>query len=94
MRKRRGVSFKHVEGYLKWFDDSPDAGDPECRCSFCAGLIGEEEGPVIRFWHDVRLEARFHEKCFLAALGEGVVVIQDVDHRIGDEVLDDDGSEI
>lgn len=52
---------------LRWFDDSPDAGDPDCLCSLCGGLIEEEDDPL-RLTHeggdmDGR-EARLHIKCW------------------------------
>ena len=51
---------------IKWYQDSPDAGDPSCLCSFCEKMISEEECPI-RMWNnktDSSLEARFHEDCF------------------------------
>jgi hypothetical protein len=35
---------------IKWFRDSPDAGDPRCICSVCGKQIGEEECPI-RFFN-------------------------------------------
>lgn len=28
---------------LTWFEDSPDAGDPDCICSYCGSVIKAEE---------------------------------------------------
>ncbi len=44
------------------FTDSPDAGDPECHCSRCQKLIGEEEVPI-RMLVDGKYEYRYHARC-------------------------------
>lgn len=51
---------------LKWFSDSPDAGDPACLCSLCEKIISEDEVPI-RMWSQgkVRREIRLHWDCFL-----------------------------
>jgi hypothetical protein len=49
---------------ILWFHDSPDAGTPECICSWCRKPIGEEEVPVRLFYKEEWLEARFHPACF------------------------------
>jgi hypothetical protein len=58
---------------LRWFVDSPNAGDPACLCSLCGEVIPEEdeEGEVvipIRVWDRragrTALEARFHPNCW------------------------------
>lgn len=52
-------------GKIKWFGESPDAGEPNCHCSYCGDLISEEEVPI-RFFNTIEMtEARFHEVCFL-----------------------------
>lgn len=28
---------------IAWFEDSPDAGDPRCICSWCGDVIGSRE---------------------------------------------------
>lgn len=48
---------------LKFFPDSPYAGEATCICSFCEEVI--EEAPVIRFFDRQRnTEARLHTDCF------------------------------
>ena len=48
---------------LKWFSDSPDAGTPECICSFCSKMIDEGEMPL-RIFHDSdNIEMRLHMDC-------------------------------
>ena len=49
---------------LTWFEDSPDVGMPECKCSLCLDMIKEDEFPI-RFWSENRKkEIRLHDKCF------------------------------
>lgn len=51
---------------LRWFENSPSAGDPACLCSHCGQVIGNEEIPI-RLWREVDenvLEARLHHACF------------------------------
>lgn len=38
---------------ITWFDNSPDAGDPDCLCSWCNKVIGEDELPI-RFFNEGR----------------------------------------
>ena len=48
---------------LAWFDNLPDAGEPDCICSYCGGQI-EENTPALRIWDKVKgLEARLCEIC-------------------------------
>jgi hypothetical protein len=47
---------------LMWFDDSPDAGEPSCLCSYCGNVIEEGDGPV-RMWNGEGQELRFHDVC-------------------------------
>jgi len=49
---------------IKWYPDSPDAGDPACLCSLCGMPIGEEEVPIRSPDRSGNLEARFHLPCF------------------------------
>lgn len=73
---------------LRWFGDSPDAGDPACVCSYCAERIeaspeGDEdwaheinadEGEPIRMWSSsTNLELRLHAKCLNACLELGLL---------------------
>ena len=60
-----------MSGELHWFDESPDAGDPRCRCSYCGERIEEEkddfgqEAHGLRMWcQDGQREMRFHDPCF------------------------------
>jgi hypothetical protein len=50
---------------LLWFDTSPDAGEPGCRCSWCNEGI-ETERDCVRMWYgdERRHELRFHALCF------------------------------
>jgi hypothetical protein len=49
-----------------WFATSPDAGHPDCLCSACYFVIGEEES-ALRLWHrtsnGASVEARFCPRC-------------------------------
>lgn len=36
---------------ITWFDMSPDAGDPNCICSWCSNIIEEDEIPI-RFFNE------------------------------------------
>ncbi len=45
------------------FVDSPDAGDPDCRCSRCGKLITEDEAPAIRMVVEGKYEYRYHARC-------------------------------
>ena len=56
---------------LRWFADSPDAGDPLCICSYCLCLI--EEGAVpIRFFGEDNREQQLHEDCFQTCISYGI----------------------
>ena len=51
--------------HIRWFTDSPDAGDPACLCSRCGDPIPEHDVPL-RAWKEQlgrTLEARFCEEC-------------------------------
>lgn len=54
---------------LAWFEDSPDAGWPECICSYCGGQIKEEEIPIRLFRESDKTEARLCENCSSLLLG-------------------------
>lgn len=54
---------RHEAQRIRWLDESPDAGDPNCLCSYCAERIeaqreidegetqaDEDEGEPIRMW--------------------------------------------
>jgi hypothetical protein len=49
--------------YLRWFVDSPDAGDPGCICSFCFQVIQADEVPLRIFSGSGNSEARLHQAC-------------------------------
>lgn len=74
-------------GKIKWFDLSPDAGDPSCLCSLCGELIGEEEMPIRAFDADKGLEARFHIKCFGTVTGTEIYALPDEQEYYPDEEL-------
>ena len=56
---------------LAWFETSPNAGDPDCICSYCSFVILEGEIPI-RLFHQCKRsecelenkEARLHQACF------------------------------
>jgi hypothetical protein len=56
---------------LAWYETSPDAGDPDCICSFCGFVIPADEVPI-RLSHTCNIkdcdfekkEARLHQACF------------------------------
>lgn len=56
---------------LAWFETSPDAGDPDCICSYCGFMIPIDEIPI-RLNHTCdrpecdceNKEARLHQACF------------------------------
>jgi len=55
---------------IRFFHDSPDAGDPACLCSWCGKAIAEAEAPVMRVFNSAdNTEARFHRACFGSATG-------------------------
>ena len=57
-----GIKFDK-EAAIRWFRDSPDAGDSLCICSYCEEVISKEDAPAIRLF-DNKQEARFHFECF------------------------------
>lgn len=52
---------------LRWFDESPGAGDPTCTCSHCDQVIADEV--PIRLWNAAGQEARLHQRCFALRTG-------------------------
>jgi len=56
---------------LPWYETNPDAGDPDCICSYCGFVIPKDEFSI-RLSHDCQLEdcpgknkeARLHQACF------------------------------
>jgi hypothetical protein len=68
---------------IRWFRDSPGEGDPDCICSLCQEVIGQEEPEdegngsemAIRLWSTGQgnkcLEARFHQTCYEGLLRLG-----------------------
>ena len=46
-------------GQLTWFNDSPDAGNTACVCSFCGKLIRDYEHPL-RIFRTNNMELRLH----------------------------------
>lgn len=45
------------------FQDSPDAGWPECICSRCGKPIPENDQPIRCWTEDGKLEWRYHPAC-------------------------------
>ena len=56
---------------LRFFDDSPDAGDPLCICSYCECLIQEGTVPIRLF--EGKREQRLHVDCFHTCINYGLV---------------------
>jgi len=56
---------------LRWFEGSPDAGDPLCICSYCECLIDEGTVPI-RFF-DEKKEQRLHPACLETCIEYGLV---------------------
>lgn len=83
-QKVSGFQFlpKYVDK-IKWFDTSPDAGDPSCLCSYCEELIDKDEVPIRAVDTEKNLEARFHIKCLGIVTGEEI-------YALGDDEIDDD----
>jgi len=48
---------------LAWFEDSPDAGDPACICSYCGNIIGAQELCFRLHNRAEGLEARLCDNC-------------------------------
>ena len=72
-------------GQLVFFHDSPDAGDPNCICSWCGELIKEHEFPL-RLFRKNNTEARLHTRCWNEAMVEQI-------HISEREYLDDEDDE-
>lgn len=58
---------------VRWFETSPDAGHPDCECSFCGIGIGEGDAPIRLFAEDdersyARLDLRTLKRVPLKAL--------------------------
>ena len=60
---------------LAWFDDSPDAGDPDCICSYCGRFIDEDQVPVRLTNEETNKEARFCEDCTPIVFGCGYTTL-------------------
>lgn len=63
-----------VQSDDRLFDDSPDAGLPECICSRCGQVIGEETVPIRLFvLHGAKdrhgCEYRYHPTCVGIEIG-------------------------
>lgn len=57
---------------LVWYETSPEAGDPDCTCSYCGFVI--TEWPVRFFRGSNNTEARLHVECFrLLASGDSLL---------------------
>jgi hypothetical protein len=52
---------------IMWFSNSPDAGHPDCLCSWCGKPIPEGTVPLRVFDRTTEMEARFHNKCIAEA---------------------------
>jgi len=69
------IDLKYPLNDLAWFEDSPDAGHPDCICSYCGFLIDEDDFPFRLFRkseptnpNSKTLEARLHRHCFEMSL--------------------------
>lgn len=60
---RMGVVWSTANYELTYFDDSPDAGTPECICSYCGFMIGADEVPLRIFSNKENKEARLCMNC-------------------------------
>ena len=49
--------------HLAWFETSPDAGDPDCICSYCGFVIPEDDVPARFLCEGGKLEIRLHWEC-------------------------------
>lgn len=58
---------------LTWFDNSPDPGDPECKCSLCWEVISEDP---IRMWNRAGQECRLHERCLMLVVKAGIKIFE------------------
>jgi hypothetical protein len=63
---------------IKWFDSSPDQGDPDCLCSWCGLVISADELPPFRMFRRDQ-EARFHNQCLMEAIEQGELIIKKKD---------------
>jgi len=72
---------------IKWFELSPDAGDPSCICSLCEQLIDENGVPIRAFDADRNLEARFHIKCFGTVTGTKFYTLDEDEEYYPEEEL-------
>ena len=52
---------------LRWFDESPNAGDRAITCSHCDQVIADEV--PLRLWNAHGQEARLHQRCFAIRTG-------------------------
>jgi len=59
-----GIKFKIPLCHMAWFETSPDAGHPDCLCSYCGFLIKEDDDPFRIFSEGGKFEIRLHRKCF------------------------------
>lgn len=59
-----------MAGKLRWFDDEPNPGEPECICSLCGDRIdaGDEIDRIISTESLTHHEARLHRLCSLAVI--------------------------
>lgn len=67
----------------KLFDDSPDTGWPECICSRCSQVIGENECPI-RCWtvnekNEVDSNSKEYRYCEKCSEGMGLVFLKTYD---------------
>lgn len=74
--KPKGSAFKPgAEEKIKWFSDSPEAGDPDCICSWCSELISELDFPL-RLFADDNTEARMHPRCWNEAMVHQISIFE------------------
>lgn len=59
---------------IMWFNNSPDAGDPQCKCSWCNQVI---EKFAVRITNDYNQEARLHQECFNKLINQGLTKTTD-----------------
>jgi len=60
-RMNIALSVARIE--LAYFNNSPDAGTPDCVCSYCGFVIGENEVPLRILSESGNTEARLCENC-------------------------------
>lgn len=56
---------------LRWFSDSPNAGDPACKCSYCLKPIGANDLPIRAWSGSGATEIRLHMACARQVFEEG-----------------------